>query len=183
MIGIRTQLKRYLVAIYLNFNHINYASIPEFVGPWPKFSNKGQLFIGEKCRFRTYRLRQIMTVQPNAILAFGTKCYLGDGINICAAKKIVIGANTQLAPNVSIYDTNFHPVQQGEKAMEVEVVLGKNVWIGENSIILPGTSVGDHSIIGANSVVTRNIPGRVVAAGNPARVIKNISCDDDWVRR
>lgn len=64
-----------------------------------------------------------------------------------------------------------------------EVVIRKNVWIVECSIIMPGVTIGDHSIIGANSVVTGEIPTRVLAAGSPAKMIDNIKCDDDCARR
>jgi len=184
MMGIRTRIKKLFVALYLKANHVSFSSTPEMVGRWPKFFNQGRIVLGDKCRFREYRTRHILaTIKQNALLEFGEKCYLGDGVNICAAKKIVIGAHTQLAPNVSIYDTNFHPVQQGDPILEAEIVIGRNVWIGEHSIVMPGVTIGDHSVIGANSVVTKNIPSRVMAAGSPAKVIDNIKCDDDWVRR
>jgi acetyltransferase-like isoleucine patch superfamily enzyme len=61
--------------------------------------------------------------------------------------------------------------------------IGNNVWIGRNALIFPGVDIGDHSVIGAGSIVTRSIPDRSVAVGNPARPIKRLSASDGFVRR
>ena len=164
-------------------HHVSYASTPVFVGQWPIFKNQGQIVLGEKCRFRVYCTPQVLAVShPDALLQFGTHCYIGDGVSINAGQKIVIGSYTKLAPNVSIYDTNFHPIQEGEDIFQAQVMIGKNAWIGQNAIVMPGVTIGDHTIIGANAVVTKDIPSKVIAVGTPAKVIKAIQCSDDWIR-
>ena len=87
-----------------------------------------------------------------------------------------------LAPNVIIVDSDFHAhwppekrFQQVDSALDKEVIIGRNVWIGMNSIIIKGVTIGDNSIIGAGSVVTSNIPSNVIAAGSPARVVKELT--------
>lgn len=183
MLGIYTPLKNFLIARFLTVNNVVFASVPIFVGLWPKFVNQGKIVLGDNCRFREYRTRHIIAViNSNASLEFGERCFIGDGANICASTKIVIGAYTKLAPNVSIYDTDFHQVQESEKIFQADVVISKNVWIGQNSIVMPGVTIGDHSVIGANSVVTKDIPAKVIAVGSPAKVIKNIQCSDNWIR-
>lgn len=91
--------------------------------------------------------------------------------------KITFGNNVFIAPGCGFY-TAGHPldVEQRNKGLEYAypVTIGNNVWIGAQSIILPGITIGDNSIIGAGSVVTRDIPANVVAAGNPCKVLKNI---------
>ncbi len=57
------------------------------------------------------------------------------------------------------------------------------MWVGAFSIILQGVNIGDHSVIGASSVVVSDIPPKVVAVGNPAKVIRTFECDDDWIRK
>ena len=176
-------VQKFFIGLYCKAHHVSYLSTPVFVGRWPIFKNRGRILLGEKCRFREDRTRHLISViAQDAVLEFGTRCFIGDGANISAAQKISIGAYTKLAPNVSIYDTNFHPIQQGEDVFQAEVLIGRNVWIGQNSIILPGVSIGDHSIIGANSVVDKNIPARVVAAGAPAKIVKEIQCIETWIR-
>lgn len=95
--------------------------------------------------------------------------------------KVKIGDNCQMAPNVAIYTAGhpIHPVSRNS-AYEygIEVTIGDNVWIGGNTVILPGVHIGSNTVIGAGSVVTKDIPDWVVAAGNPCRVIRKITEDD-----
>ncbi len=92
--------------------------------------------------------------------------------------RVVIGDNCQMAPNVAIY-TAGHPVHPDTRntAYEygIEVTIGDNVWIGGNTVICPGVHIGSNTVIGAGSVVTRDIPDWVIAAGNPCRVIREIT--------
>ena len=95
--------------------------------------------------------------------------------------KIKIGDNCQMAPNVSIY-TAGHPVHPDSRTsmyeFGLEVVIGDNVWIGGNTVILPDVHIGSNTVIGAGSVVTKDIPDWVVAAGNPCKVIRKITEED-----
>lgn len=95
--------------------------------------------------------------------------------------KVKIGDNCQMAPNVAIYTAGHpvHPVSRNS-AYEygIEVTIGDNVWIGGNTVILPGVHIGSNTVIGAGSVVTKDIPDWVVAAGNPCRVIRKITEED-----
>ncbi|MDO5337884.1 MAG: sugar O-acetyltransferase [Eubacteriales bacterium] len=95
--------------------------------------------------------------------------------------KVKIGDNCQMAPNVAIY-TAGHPIHPASRntAYEygIEVTIGDNVWIGGNTVIVPGVHIGSNTVIGAGSVVTKDIPDWVVAAGNPCRVIRRITEDD-----
>ena len=95
--------------------------------------------------------------------------------------KITIGDYVMLGPKVQIYAVS-HPidpqVRQLNHDLGIPVTVGSNVWIGGGSILCPGCSVGDNTIIGAGSVVTKDIPANVVAAGNPCRVIRPITEED-----
>lgn len=94
---------------------------------------------------------------------------------------VTIGNRVLVAPNVSIY-TAGHPVHPAGRASGYEygqpVTIGNDVWIGGSSTILPGASIGDGSVIAAGSVVTKDIPAMVIAAGNPCRVIRPIIEED-----
>src|SRR3546814_7623079 len=91
--------------------------------------------------------------------------------------RVEIGAKTLLGPAVQIY-TAIHPLDSVERAAFVEsakpVTLGRNVWIGGAAVILPGVSIGDNAVIGAGSVVTKDVPAGCVVAGNPAKMIREI---------
>ena len=89
--------------------------------------------------------------------------------------------NCQFAPNVSIYTAGhpIHPVSRNSLyEYGISVTIGDNVWIGGNTVILPGVHIGSNTVIGAGSVVTKDIPDWVVAAGNPCRVVKQITEED-----
>lgn len=92
--------------------------------------------------------------------------------------KVKIGNNVFIAPNVGIY-TAGHPLDVEERIKGMEyaypVTIGDNVWIGGGVSILPGVTVGNNAVIGAGSVVTKDIPDNAVAVGNPCRVIKYIT--------
>jgi acetyltransferase-like isoleucine patch superfamily enzyme len=102
------------------------------------------------------------------------------GGSVVAALSIVIGDRVLVGANSVITDTDFHaldPEDRGsvhEKAASAPVVIGNDVFIGMNSLILKGVSIGRGSVIGAGSVVTGDVPERAIAAGNPARVIGRI---------
>lgn len=114
---------------------------------------------------------------------------LGDGVGIsggtiCAAERVEIGAGTMVGANVTIADTDFHAVavrdrsQAGHEHASIGVApvqVGAGVFIGANSIVLKGVRIGHNSIIGAGSVVTRDVPANCIAAGNPCRVIRQLS--------
>ncbi len=95
--------------------------------------------------------------------------------------KIKIGDNCQLAPNVAIY-TAGHPIypvtRNSEYEFGKEVTIGDNVWIGGNAVICPGVHIGSNVVIGAGSVVTKDIPDWYLAAGNPCRPIRKITWED-----
>lgn len=111
----------------------------------------------------------------------GNRFFANYNLVILDVGKVVIGENVQLAPNVAIY-TAGHPIHPDSRNSGYEygipITIGDNVWIGGNTVILPGVTVGSNTVIGAGSVVSKNIPDYVVAAGNPCRVIREITEQD-----
>jgi len=105
-----------------------------------------------------------------------------NGTSIVArSKTILIGKGTIIAPNVLIMDLDGHPIWPPEDRIhnpaienDRDVIIGKNVWIGNRCVILKGTNIGDNSVIAAGSVVTKDIPANVLAGGTPAKVIRNL---------
>jgi maltose O-acetyltransferase len=93
---------------------------------------------------------------------------------------VTIGARTLFGPNVQIYTAN-HPVDYRERASGLEfakpIVIGEDVWVGGSAVICPGVTIGDRTVIGAGSVVTRDIPSDVFAAGNPCKVIRSLKSE------
>lgn len=101
--------------------------------------------------------------------------------------KVRIGDNAQIAPNVSIY-TAGHPLHPDSRnsgyEYGIDITIGDNVWIGGNTCIMPGVTVGSNVVIGAGSVVTKDLPDNVIAVGNPCKVIREITeADRDYYFR
>ena len=94
---------------------------------------------------------------------------------------ITIGENCLFGPNVSLY-TAGHPVHPVTRASGYEygkpIKIGDNCWIGGSTVVLPGVSIGNNVVIGAGSVVTKDIPDNVIAVGNPCRVLRTITEED-----
>ncbi len=108
----------------------------------------------------------------------GKNFFANYNCTIIDVAKVKIGDNCQFAPNVSIYTAGhpIHPVSRNSLyEYGISVTIGDNVWIGGNTVIMPGVHIGSNTVIGAGSVVTKDIPDWVVAAGNPCRVIKEIT--------
>jgi len=112
-----------------------------------------------------------------ANIKIGNKVYFNFGCTILDVMAVIIGDNTLFGPSVQIY-TAMHPLDWKERAAGPEfakpVSIGSHAWIGGGVIICPGVSIGNRSIIGAGSVVTRDIPDDVFAAGNPCKIIKTL---------
>lgn len=159
-----------------------FASAPIVYGSWPLIYNTGNMRIGRRCIFRTNRFRPSLTALDGGLLEIGDNAFINDGANICATISIRIGNYVKIADMVYVYDTDFHPVSADRPTKRKPVIIGNNVWIGANAVVLAGAEIGDHSVIGAGSIVTGKIPSRCVAAGNPARVIKQFDAPDNWVR-
>lgn len=108
----------------------------------------------------------------------GEKVFFNFNCVVLDVAEVTIGARTLFGPNVQIY-TATHPMDHRQRASGVEfakpIEIGEDVWVGGSAVICPGVKIGDRTVIGAGSVVTRNIPADVFAAGNPCRVLKENS--------
>lgn len=122
-------------------------------------------------------------LQPPFYCDYGTNIHLGDRVFfnfncvVLDVAPVTIGSRTLFGPNVQVY-TATHPMNHKERASGLElgkpINIGEDVWIGGSVVICPGVSIGHRSVIGAGSVVTRDIPADVFAAGNPCRVIRSL---------
>lgn len=112
----------------------------------------------------------------------GSRVYANFNLTLVDDGHIYIGDKTMIGPNVTIA-TAGHPILPSlrEEALQfnVDVHIGRNVWIGAGAIILPGVTIGENSVIGAGSVVTKDIPANVVAVGNPCKVLREIGEKDE----
>lgn len=111
-------------------------------------------------------------------ITLGEDFYANTGCVMLDVARITIGKNVMFGPNVSLY-TAGHPLHPDSRNSGYEygipITIGDNVWIGGSCVVLPGVTIGDNAVIGAGSVVTKDIPANVCAAGNPCRVIREIT--------
>lgn len=122
-----------------------------------------------------------LIIQPPFYCDYGTNIEIGENVFFnfnCVVLDVMavkIGSRTLLGPNVQIY-TATHPIDYKERASGLEyakpIKIGEDVWIGGSSVICPGVTIGDRTVIGAGSVITKNIPSDVFAAGNPCKIIR-----------
>ena len=126
----------------------------------------------------------LRTLLTGAKIAIGKRVGISGG-SICAAHLVDIGEDTLLGANVTVADTDFHSTNpyhrsghSGAIVCTRDVVIGKRVFIGTNSIVLKGTTIGDNSVIGVGSVITGQIPENVVAAGNPCRLLRHFTPEE-----
>ena len=121
-------------------------------------------------------------IMPNFYCDYGFNIEIGENfysnhnLVILDANKVTFGDNVLIGPNCGFY-TSGHPIDKEERR-EVEfakpIKIGNDVWIGGNVCVMPGVTIGDNVIIGAGSVVTKDIPSNVVAVGNPCKILRNI---------
>jgi lipopolysaccharide O-acetyltransferase len=143
-----------------------------------KYINFGKnLTTGVGCRFEVFS-------ENKKLLHFGNNVQINDYVHICVLENVSIGDNVLMASHIYISDNSHGKYKGGQDDTSPEippikrgyyknpVIIGDNVWIGEGVVILPGVRIGTASVIGANSVVTKDIPDYSIAVGNPAKVIK-----------
>jgi acetyltransferase-like isoleucine patch superfamily enzyme len=138
-------------------------------------------------------VRGILRAEAGGTLTIGKFCYIGDGAIISARTGISIGTSTLIAHGVQIFDNNSHPTQVFEREVQFRrmlgdksvvapmtidaapVTIGERCWVGLNSLVLKGVTIGDDTIIAAASVVTSDLPAGVIAGGSPARILRELT--------
>ncbi|NRY61920.1 sugar O-acetyltransferase [Clostridium beijerinckii] len=111
----------------------------------------------------------------------GNNFFANYNCTILDTGRVIIGENVKVAPNVSIYTAGhpIHPLSRNSGyEYGIEVIIGDNVWLGGSVVINPGVKIGNNVVIGSGSVVTKDIPDNVIAAGNPCKVIREITEED-----
>jgi len=132
--------------------------------------------IGEGCE-----VRADVRLELGYNIHLGARVFINFNPTLLDIAEIRIGNDTQIGPNVNLL-TPTHPTDPAQRLAKWEaakpITLGRNVWLGGNVTVLPGVSIGDDTTVGAGSVVTRSLPPRVVAVGNPARIVKVLPPND-----
>ncbi|HZK54103.1 MAG TPA: acyltransferase [Desulfosporosinus sp.] len=176
--------------IILKLNKVEYGKNLLLKG-LPVIYNKSgaTLTIGDNCTINSSFLSNLIGLYQRTVIVTRTadaRIFIGNNVGISGAtiyarKGITIGNNTLIGGNVKIIDNDFHPIEIETRNQDIKekirtriIIIGKNCFIGCNSIILKGTSLGDGVVVGAGSVVSGQFPDNVVIAGNPAKIINHL---------
>lgn len=161
----------------MNLNKLKLNGIKYYIGSSVKLNIKNgnvvvlkdKVYFSDNCRINC----------SGGNISIGFNTFFNHNCNLVSLCEINIGDNCLFGPNVNIFDHNhkyensYLPIcKQGYITERVKI--GSDVWIGANCVILPGVNIEDHVIVGANSVVTKNLKGNAMYAGSPAKFIKNI---------
>jgi acetyltransferase-like isoleucine patch superfamily enzyme len=125
-----------------------------------------------------------LTLGPEARIEIGAGCFLNRGVMLAAFERIEIGDHVMFANNCFVgdsdhrYDDRSKPITAQGFAARGPVRIGSNCWFGVNCVVTGGVEIGERAVIGSNSVVTEDIPAGVIAAGVPARIIREIEFKD-----
>lgn len=185
-------LNRFYINLYhkllLKLKNVKYKELPNFKGKLIIY-NDGICTLGRGLTFSGHITSNMVGLFKQCTIAVtkGSELVIDDnsgfsGISIYCSKSIKIGKNVNCGGNVCIWDTDFHPLDYVARRnsdvnliVSLPITIEDDVFIGANSIVLKGVSIGARSIIGAGSVVTKNIPQDEVWAGNPAKFIRKIN--------
>ena len=123
-------------------------------------------------------IRPPLHVDYGSNITIGARCFVNFGLVVLDVVEVSIGDDCQIGPNVQLL-TATHPLSPQARRDKWEaaepVTIGHNVWLGAGVLVLPGVTIGDDTVVGAGSVVTRDLPPGVLAVGNPARVVRTIA--------
>ncbi len=141
----------------------------------PAVMNNGRLLIGDRVRLSSRLSTLELSVGREGTLQIGDRVLINHGCSIGATMLVRIGARCNIGPQSMVIDNAFHeldPDRRDESPQSAPVILEDNVWLAARVIVLPGVTIGTNSVIGAGSVVTKDVPPNVLAAGIPAKVIR-----------
>jgi len=123
-----------------------------------------------------------LETQDQGMVVLGDDVVISRGAHIVAFSSVTVGSGSMIGEYVSIRDANHrfgHGLKVRESGHEAQPIrIGSNVWIGRGAVVLPGMQVGDNAVVGANAVVSRDVPADFVVAGVPARPIRRIDSND-----
>jgi acetyltransferase-like isoleucine patch superfamily enzyme len=152
-------------------------------GRLPVIDGSGTIRIGKRFVVRGRVAAAEIAARKSGRIEIGDRTFLNQGAVIAAEGLVKIGDDCQIGDFSAIYDSNYHRLEPDQPDQARPVTIGNNVWLGRNVLVLPGSEIGDHTVVAAQSVVRGILPDRVLAAGNPAKVIRKLeNIPDGWRR-
>jgi acetyltransferase-like isoleucine patch superfamily enzyme len=154
-----------------------------WVGKKPNISNGGAIKLGSYVYLRGTPRPISLTTTESGLIEVGDRTFINAGVQIYSNARVSIGAASRIGDDCMIYDTSFHAVHSDQEPMSREVKIGRNVWLGMGVVVLPGVTIGDHSVLAAGAVVFSDVPAMQVWRGNPAQFYKQVRVSDPEFER
>lgn len=172
-----------LAATKLHLRMVNEVGVGVRALGTPNIVNHGYMIIGAHSLLRSVNVPVELVTEPGARLEIGASCMINYGVSLGCTKSITIGNRCRLGPYVMVVDTGFHELYDRDARPEPQpVVLEDDVWLGAKASVMPGIRIGRASVVGAGSVVTKDVPPFTVVAGVPAVPIKKLNPEKFVVR-
>jgi acetyltransferase-like isoleucine patch superfamily enzyme len=151
-------------------------------GRSPVLYSGGHIKIGSGLSMRGRTARVELGARGGGELTLGARVYLNQGASVVASASIVIGDRVRIGDHAAIHDSDYHALSADLALRVAPIVIGDDVWIGRNAIVMPGVGIGAGTVVAAGAVVTHSLPARCLAAGVPARVIRELNLPEGWQR-
>lgn len=174
------------ISKYSIYPNVKFGRKISFLGI-PKFRNKpgGKIIVGDFCIFLSKHKSNMVGINRPCIITTQTSTanvVIGDhcgfsGTVIGAFTRIELKDNVRCGANTLITDSDWH-TDDPRSGKPSPIIIEKNVWLGEGVKVLKGVTIGKNTVIGAGSIVTKNIPANVMAAGNPCKIVKSLDIND-----
>ena len=146
----------------------------------PFMLNRGRIHIGDRFQQFNGTVRSELVTQEGGVIDIGNRVFLNYGTSLSAHHRITIGSGCQIASYVCMMDNDYHRAGDLTKPGEsAPIVLEDNVWLAVRVIVLKGVTIGCNAVVGAGSVVTKDIPPNCLAAGVPAKVVRRFDTETD----
>ena len=167
----------YLLALWYLRRCTSLGARPRVYGR-PRILNMGEIHIGDRFLMFNHTVRSELVSQPRGRIEIGDGVFVNYGVSISAHKQVSIGDGCQVGSYVCMMDNDYHQVEDRSKlGVSAPIVLEDNAWLGVRAIVLKGVTIGRNSVVGAGSVVTKDVPPNCLVAGVPAEVVRRFEPD------
>ena len=138
--------------------------------------------VGERLAIRSTQGRVEIGAVAGGKLTLGDRVFINWGSTVVSHIEVEIGDDCKIGELSAIFDTDHHEVEPDVEVAAAKVSIGNNVWIGRNSIVLPGVTIGDNAVIAAGSLVNSDVEPNTLVGGTPARLIRRLNQVPGWRR-